>query len=313
MAESNSDEVSKAKTPRNTSGWHQNPHLASLPHDFLYHLGISTEKDDIKKDYGDVKFVIMGGSKNRMKSFAGYLADRMGLSEEEKEKIDVSRTDRFSVFKVGSVLVMNHGMGVPSVTILLHEVFKLLQYANCEDVRVIRIGTSGGIGIPPGTVVISQKAVNATLAESHEMVVLGKRSTRAAVLDFELAKELLACKESNGVNTILGTTMCTDDFYEGQGRTDGALCSYSESEKNAYLQELKEKGVTNIEMEATIIGSMCNAMGVPGGIVCVTLVDRLKGDQVELTPEMYQEYQMRPQTLVANYILKSLEQTAPKV
>ena len=51
--------------------------------------------------------MIMGGSKNRMKSFAGYLADRMGLSEEEKEKIDVSRTDRFSVFKVGSVLVMN--------------------------------------------------------------------------------------------------------------------------------------------------------------------------------------------------------------
>ncbi len=47
-------------------------------------------------------------------------------------------------------------------------------------------------------------------------VVLGKRSTRAAVLDFELAKELLACKESNGVNTILGTTMCTDDFYEGE-------------------------------------------------------------------------------------------------
>lgn len=37
-------------------------------------------------------------------------------------------------------------MGIPSVTILLHEVFKLLQYANCEDVRVIRIGTSGGIG-----------------------------------------------------------------------------------------------------------------------------------------------------------------------
>ena len=26
------------------------------------------------------------------------------------------------------------------------------------------------LGIPPGTVVISQKAVNATLAESHEMV-----------------------------------------------------------------------------------------------------------------------------------------------
>lgn len=37
-------------------------------------------------------------------------------------------------------------MGVPSVTILLHELFKLLQYAECKDVRIIRIGTSGGIG-----------------------------------------------------------------------------------------------------------------------------------------------------------------------
>ena len=45
----------------------------------------------------------MGGSKNRMKSFAGYLAGQMGLSE-EKAKIKVLRTDRYSVFKVGSVL-----------------------------------------------------------------------------------------------------------------------------------------------------------------------------------------------------------------
>ena len=43
----------------------------------------------------------------RMKSFADYLADRMGLSEEEKEKIDVTRTDRYSVFKVRSVLAVS--------------------------------------------------------------------------------------------------------------------------------------------------------------------------------------------------------------
>lgn len=28
-----------------------------------------------------------------------------------------------------------------------------------------------------------------------------------------------------------------------------------------YLQELKEGGVTNIDMEATVIGAMCNAVG----------------------------------------------------
>ena len=54
-----------------------------------------------------VQFVIIGGSENRMKSFAAYLAARMGLSEEEKDKSDVSRTDRFKVFKVGPVLAMS--------------------------------------------------------------------------------------------------------------------------------------------------------------------------------------------------------------
>lgn len=42
-----------------------------------------------------------------MKSFAAYLAGRMGLFEEEKDKSDVSRTDRYKVFKVGPVLAMS--------------------------------------------------------------------------------------------------------------------------------------------------------------------------------------------------------------
>ena len=49
----------------------------------------------------------MGGSKNRMKSFAAYFAGRMGLSEEDRDKMDVSRTDRYSVFKVGPVLALS--------------------------------------------------------------------------------------------------------------------------------------------------------------------------------------------------------------
>ena len=37
-------------------------------------------------------------------------------------------------------------MGVPSITIMLHEIIKLLHYAGAEDAVIIRIGTSGGIG-----------------------------------------------------------------------------------------------------------------------------------------------------------------------
>lgn len=37
-------------------------------------------------------------------------------------------------------------MGIPSISIMLHELIKLLHYAHCTDVTIIRIGTSGGIG-----------------------------------------------------------------------------------------------------------------------------------------------------------------------
>lgn len=37
-------------------------------------------------------------------------------------------------------------MGVPSITILLHEIIKLLKYAGAVDPVIIRLGTSGGVG-----------------------------------------------------------------------------------------------------------------------------------------------------------------------
>lgn len=44
------------------------------------------------------------------------------------------------------LLVFQHGMGTPSLSILLHELFKLIHYAGCKDVTFFRLGTSGGIG-----------------------------------------------------------------------------------------------------------------------------------------------------------------------
>ena len=37
-------------------------------------------------------------------------------------------------------------MGVPSITILLHEIIKLLKYSGAVDPIILRLGTSGGIG-----------------------------------------------------------------------------------------------------------------------------------------------------------------------
>lgn len=50
----------------------------------------------------------------------------------------------------------------------------------------------------------------------------------------------------------------------GQGRLDGALCSFSHEEKLEYLRKAYEAGVRNIEMESTVFAAMCRVCGLKG-------------------------------------------------
>lgn len=43
-------------------------------------------------------------------------------------------------------MYFQHGMGIPSLSIVFHEVLKLLYHAGSTDVKFFRIGTSGGLG-----------------------------------------------------------------------------------------------------------------------------------------------------------------------
>ena len=65
---------------------------------------------------------------------------------------------------------ISHGMGVPSLSILLHEMIKLLAHAGAKDPVFFRIGTSGGVGLEGGTVVVSSAAVDGMLEPFHKNV-----------------------------------------------------------------------------------------------------------------------------------------------
>ena len=61
-------------------------------------------------------------------------------------------------------------MGIPSISILLHEVIKLMFHARAREPVFFRIGTCGGIGLECGTVVISEEAVDGMLQPYLELV-----------------------------------------------------------------------------------------------------------------------------------------------
>lgn len=291
----------------------RNPNIELMDQDILYHLALGSGSHDLVEMFGDVKFVCMGGTPKRMENFAHFIMGEIGYKLPAGTQLqDISAFSyRYSMYKVGPVLSISHGMGAPSVGILLHEMIKLMYHARCKDPVFIRIGTCGGIGTEGGTVVITEEAVDGLLRNTYEVSILGKLVQRPAKLDKKLARELksLADPSMDPYETIIGKTMCTHDFYEGQGRLDGAFCDFSESDKMEYLNKIHEFGVVNIEMESTIFAALTNHAGIRAAIVCVTLLDRLKGDQVNTPKEVMMEWQKRPQILVSRLIRKHLSLT----
>lgn len=277
-----------------------NPHLAELNPDFLYHLGLDSSMD-LKGMFGDVKYVCMGGSPERAEAFAKKTAEDLGIKVPEGGIEPIGKTERFSLYKVGPVISVSHGMGMPSMSILLNEIAKLLFYAGVPDPVFMRIGTSGGIGVEPGMVVVTDKALNEELLPHHKKVILGLEHKFPTELDKGLIKEIIDVR--GDVEAVVGNTIGTDDFYEGQARMDGALPPlFTERQQRAFLELAYAQGARNFEMEAPEFAAFCIRAGIRCAVMCVALLNRLKGDQVTSTREELAAFSDNAQTMALRYI-----------
>ncbi|KAG8040077.1 hypothetical protein G9C98_001193 [Cotesia typhae] len=151
----------------------RNPNIELMDQDILYHLALGSGSHDLVEMFGDIKFVCMGGTPKRIENFANFIMKEIGHKlPTGTTLLDISQYSyRYSMYKVGPVLSISHGMGIPSVGILLHEVIKLMYHAKVRDPIFIRIGTCGGIGLEGGTVVISEEAVDGMLKSYYEVLI----------------------------------------------------------------------------------------------------------------------------------------------
>lgn len=287
----------------NTKITPQNPHLEELETDFLYHFGLDASMD-LEAMFGDTKFVCMGGSALRAEIFAQKLAEELEIALPENGPQPIGKTERFSLYKIGPVISVNHGMGMPSLSILLHEITKLLHYAGAADVTYLRIGTSGGLGVKPGTVVVADEGLNGELEPTYKLAILGKIVERPTQLDMVIANEIMACRGE--IEAVIGKTCGTDCFYEGQARLDGAICEYTEKDKMEFLQKAHDKGVRNFEMEAPEFAAFCKKLNIPAADLCTTLLNRFNGDQVTSTKEELAAFSDNAQRMAITYIKKQL-------
>lgn len=279
-----------------------NPNLLTMKDDTLYHFGLKKSTTNFREQFGNIKFVCTGGSWTRLKMYADLFSKKFGVSSSE----NISHSDRYCLYKTGAVLWVNHGMGVPSLSIMLNEVTKLLYYAEATDVTFVRIGTSGGVQVPPGTVVVSSGAIDSRLKEEYVLDIAGKSLHFDCSLDKDLAKDFYKVARQLNYAVDMGKTLCANDFYEGQMRLDGAFCDAALDDKVHFLQKLADLGVKNIEMESTCFAAMTKRAACKSAIVCVTLVNRMLGDQVSIAENDYKEFEMRPFNIVSTFIASKL-------
>jgi len=147
--------------------------------------------------------------------------------------------------------------------------------------------------------------MNGMLEPTYTLPVLGEMMERPARIDPSVVDEIIAA-QPDGAPVVRGKTCGTDCFYEGQGRLDGAICEYDDDAKMAFLKKAHEKGVRNFEMEAPVFAAFTHRLGIKAAICCVSLIDRLKGDQHYSTPEEIASYDERPGDIVINYIKAKL-------
>jgi uridine phosphorylase len=277
--------------------------------DVYYHFGVASA-DPILHKLRDVKAVIMAGSGGRIKEFADRWSELNGGSE----IVAFPKEDRFVTRYTAGVLFASHGMGMPSASIALQELMRMVFFLKRGDLEAMdevfwcRVGTSGGVGLPGGTVVVSSEGLMADLQPYR--LLRGGRGEYWFDGHFpaDTYNAIIAANEGfDDLTVVSGKTVAGNEFFLEQFRLDGAVCLETPESKMAWLEWLDENGVGNIEMEGAMIAGYLNHWGFAKfAMICCTLLNRLEGDQVTATPEQLHKFTEDSGVVLFNYLKASL-------
>ena len=276
--------------------------------DVYYHFGVASS-DPILEKLRDVRAVIMAGSGGRIKEFA----DRWSALNGGSEIVAFPKEDRFVTRYTAGVLFASHGMGMPSASIALQELMRMVFFLKRGDLDAMaevfccRVGTSGGVGLPGGTVVVSSEGLMADLKPYR--LLRGGDGEYWFDGEFPSATfdAIIAANEHTDFDVVSGKTVAGNEFFLEQFRLDGAVCFETQETKMSWLRWLDDNGVRNIEMEGAMLAGYLNHWGFPKfAMICCTLLNRLEGDQVTATPEELHKFSEDSGVALFNYLKASL-------
>ena len=276
--------------------------------DDYYHFGVASSDPILDKLRG-VRAVIMAGSGGRIKEFAQRWSEMSG----DPEIMAFPKEDRFVTRYTGGVLFASHGMGMPSASIAVQELMRMVFFLKRGDLDAMsevfwcRVGTSGGVGLPGGTVVVSSEGLMADLKPFRLLRGRDGEYWFDGTFPAATCQAIIAANAHSDFDIVSGKTVAGNEFFLEQFRLDGALCFETHESKMAWLHWLDESGVRNIEMEGAMLAGYLNHWGFGKfAMICCTLLNRLEGDQVTASPEQLHRFSADSGDALFNYLRASL-------
>ncbi len=280
------------------------PVLTGEQVDTYYHFGVASD-DPLLDGLRDVKAVIKAGSGHRIHEFA----QTWSAIHNGAPIIAFPKEERFVTRYCHGVLFASHGMGMPSASIALQELMRMVYFLKAGDLSALdeifwaRVGTSGGVGLEGGSIVATTEGVMADL-QPYRVLNGGMgeywfdSTYPQAVID-----EIVAVNEREGLEVVSGKTVAGNEFFLEQFRLDGAVCMETPETKMAWLEWIYDNGVRNIEMEGAMMAGYLNHWGFSKfAMICTTLLNRLHGDQVTATPAQLHQYSEESGQAMFNYL-----------
>jgi uridine phosphorylase len=237
-----------------------------MPEDKGYHIGIG------KQELGKATLALIPGDPERVPRIAAKMdkAEKLGHHREflsYRGYLDDQ-----------PVIICSTGIGGPSTTICVEELAKL----GIRD--FIRVGTTGAIQshVAIGDLIVTQAAVRLDGASQHFAPL-----EYPAVADFTLTSRLVAACHKLGYPAKIGITASSDTFYPGQERYD-TFSGRVVRRFRGSLEEWRQLGVLNFEMESASLFTMCSSMGLRAGCIGGVIATRIDSEY-PATYEVIQE------------------------
>ena len=213
----------------------------------------------LRAEVGDyAPLVLLPGDPNRATRVAELFDGGLGsarLVNDHRGMLGYTGT-----FRGTPVSVQTTGMGTPSLSIVVEELLRL------EAKRLIRVGTTGGIGkgIHTGDLVVASSA--APVDGSTRTYLRG--DPYAPTADFALTRALVDAARARGVEPFVGQVATVDVFYNPD---------------DDYVTKWRARHILGFEMEAAALFTLASRAAATGADVragCIlTVSDTLSEEE----------------------------------